>query len=583
MNYSEDRSDIVGREQNGFLYQGRLNITSRKIEKIYKQWTKELAKHDFEGVKSRKVEKLPVNSEWKSSRKENICVNSNEHNIMSKKSFGPGGFSVKYSVDDKKLPPFRTGKYIPKDDVYSCGNCVPNEKSLALSGKSKESSTEKIVSGLSSPPPFRTGKYMPNDNSIYVKSPEKLETPSSSPSHGSPTHRARRPSSEKIVGKQNGYFASGRKSPGSPRNRTLTKSPATEGKKTSSLEQIGPTTSSTGSAKLRLKISISQSAEIVGRNASSRPKSSAMENYVNSRTRTRSENMLSIKSSQRPKSSVLENSTHRFKSIVRDIDIGATEKCKATVKTQSRPRSAVLDNSLSSRLPMKIVTSTKGQASLGRNLVLDRSPSGESKRYLRKGSDSSERGHQRSKKTTSISSSCSERSYNAVRLRKPRRMLHRNAAYVKPRKNKNYKPVERKQGSLQKKPPRSPRKGKLESDRVDGCIAEKPSASQRSFVFSLFMDKFCIRTRKLRDGGLKIPTIKRYRVMVWKIKRISYLLYEKVLIIYYNYFHLFITCCKILIYTKIVGIYNALPYLKEILTLISLLVELHVTPLHFVK
>ncbi|RMX41175.1 hypothetical protein pdam_00019193 [Pocillopora damicornis] len=528
MNYSEDRSDIVGREQNGFLYQGRLNITSRKIEKIYKQWTKELAKHDFEGVKSRKVEKLPVNSEWKSSRKENICVNSNEHNIMSKKSFGPGGFSVKYSVDDKKLPPFRTGKYIPKDDVYSCGNCVPNEKSLALSGKSKESSTEKIVSGLSSPPPFRTGKYTPNDNSIYVKSPEKLETPSSSPSHGSPTHRARRPSSEKIVGKQNGYFASGRKSPGSPRNRTLTKSPATEGKRTSSLEQISPTTSSTGSAKLRLKISISQSAEIVGRNASSRPKSSAMENYVNSRTRTRSENMLSIKSSQRPKSSVLENSTHRFKSIVRDIDIGATEKCKATVKTQSRPRSAVLDNSLSSRLPMKIVTSTKGQASLGRNLVLDRSPSGESKRYLRKGSDSSERGHQRSKTTTSISSSCSERSYNAVRLRKPRRMLHRNAAYVKPRKNKNYKPVERKQGSLQKKPPRSPRKGKLESDRVDGCIAEKPSASQQSFVFSLFMDKFCIRTRKLRDGGLKIPTIKRYRVMVWKIKRISYLLYEKV-------------------------------------------------------
>lgn len=538
MNYSEDRSDIVGKEQNGFLYQARLNITSRKIEKIYEQWSKELAKHDFGGVKSRKGEKLPVKTDWKSSRKENICVNSNEHNIMSKKSLQPGGFSVKYSVDDKKLPPFRTGKYIPKDDVYSCGNCVQNERSVALSGKSKESS-DKIVSGLSSPPPFRTGKYTPNDNTIYVKSPERLATQSNSPTQGSPTHRTRRQSSERIMGKLDGCFASGRKSPGSPRNRTRTKSPTNDGNKTLSLEQISHRTSSTcnSPAKLRSKNPISQSAEIVGRNSSSRPRSSAMENYVNSRARTRSENMLSLKSSQRPRSSVLENNTHHFKAIVREIDIGATEKCKPTVKTQSRPRSAVMENSLSSRLPMKIVTNAKGQASLGRNLVLDRSPSRESNRYLRKGSDSSERGHQRSKTTTSISSSCSERTYNALKPRKPRRMLHRNADYVKPRKNRNYKPVERKQGSSRiKKSTQSAKQGKLESETVDGCIPEKPSASQRSFVFSLFMDKFCMRTTKLRDGGFKIPTIKRYRVMEWKIKRISYLLYEKVLIIYYLYF-----------------------------------------------
>ena len=90
---------------------------------------------------------------------------------MSKKTFRPGGFSGKSSVEDKKLPPFRTGKYIPKDEVYSCGVCVQNERPVALSSKSKEGS-DKVVSG--SPPPFRTGKYTPNDNTIYVKSPEKL-------------------------------------------------------------------------------------------------------------------------------------------------------------------------------------------------------------------------------------------------------------------------------------------------------------------------------------------------------------------------------------------------------------------------
>lgn len=533
MNYSQDRQDIVGREQNGFHYQTRLGITSRKIEKIYEQWSKEFAKHDYGGVNSRKGEKLPEKSEWKSSTKENICVNSNEQdNIMSSKSFQPGGFSVKYSVEDKKLPPFRTGKYIPKDDVYSCGECVQNERSVALSSKSKEDS-DKVVSDLSSPPPFRTGKYTPNDNTIYVKSTERLATQCTSPTLESPTHtcKGRRPSCERIINRLDGY-SNGRKSPGSPRNRTRTKSPSSEGSKTSSLEQISHSSASNSPAKLRSRNQeISQSAETVGKNCNSRPRSSAMENYVNSRARTRSENMLSVKTHPRPKSSILDNSTHHFKAIVRDIDIGASGNCKSTVKAQNRPRSAVMDNSLSGRLPMKIVTNTKGQTSLGKNLIVDRSPSRESNRYLRKGSDSSERGHQRSKTTTSISSSCSERTYNAVKPRKPRRVLHRNAAYVKPRKNKNYKPVERKQGSSRKKSARAAKQGKLSTETVDGCIPEKPSASERPFVLSLFTDKFCMRTAK-RNGQFRIPTIKRYRVMVWKIKRISYLLYEKVLIVY---------------------------------------------------
>lgn len=76
--------------------------------------------------------------------------------------------------------------------------------------------------------------------------------------------------------------------------------------------------------------------------------------------------------------------------------------------------------------------------------MLDRFFSGEFKRYFRKGLDFLERGYRRFKIIILISSSCSERSYNVVRFRKLRRMFYRNVVYVKFRKNKNYKFVERK-------------------------------------------------------------------------------------------------------------------------------------------
>lgn len=160
-----------------------------------------MEKYDFEGVKLRKVEKFFVNFEWKFLRKENICVNSNEYNIMSKKSFGFGGFLVKYFVDDKKLFFFRIGKYIFKDDVYFCGNCEFNEKLLVLFGKFKESLIEKIVFGLSLLFLFRIGKYILNDNFIYVKSLEKLEILFSFFFYGLLIYRVRRLFLEKIVGK----------------------------------------------------------------------------------------------------------------------------------------------------------------------------------------------------------------------------------------------------------------------------------------------------------------------------------------------------------------------------------------------
>lgn len=541
MNCSQDRGDIVGTEQNGFHYQTRIGITSRKIEKIYEQWSKELAKHDYRGVKSGNFDKPVDKTEWKSSRKENICVNTNENDIMNRKSYQPGEYSAKYSEENKKLPPFRTGKYIPKDDVYSCGACVQNERSVALSSKSKESA-DKVVSGLCSQPPFRTGKYTPNDNTIYVTSSEKFSSQCTSPTQGSPKHKGRRQSLEKIIGRLDGIcLNSGRKSPGSP-CRTRVRSASREGSKASSLEQIGSynITASQSPPKLRLKNRISHSAEMVDKTSKTRPKSAAMENYVNSRSRTRSENVLSKKTTQRPKSSVLDNNTPNFKAIVRDIDIESHEKSKPKGKAQNRPRSAVLENSLSSRLPMRIVTNTKGQTSAGKSLTLDRTPSRESNRFLRKGSDSSERrGHQRSKTTTTINSSCSERSYNAVKPRKPRRELHRNAAYVRPRKNKNYKSVDRKQGSSRKKSAQGPKQDRFSSDHLDSCIPEKPAAAEKPFVLSLFKDKFCVRT-KTWNGQFRIPTLKRYRVMAWKIKRISYLLYEKVLIVYY--FSSFVCC-----------------------------------------
>lgn len=530
----------MGTERNGFDYQTRLGITSHRIAKIYEEWSKELSKHKYIGVKVGKCDKIANRTEWKSSRKENICVNSNENDIMSKKNYRPGEYSAKqHSEDSKKLPPFRTGKYIPKDDVYSCGTFIQNERSTALSSKSRES-TDKAVSGLHSPLPFRTGKYTPNDSNIYVKGPEKLSTKCPSPTQGSPKRRGRKQSIEQIIDKLDGICLNGRKSPSSPRSRTRIKSSSNEGIKSSSLEQIGSGGStSKNPAKLTLVRQISHSAETVNKNSKARPKSAALENYVNCRSRTRSENALSMKATQRPRSSILENSTPNLKSIVRDIDIGSPEKYKPNWKSQIRPRSAVLDNS--SRLPMRIVTSTKGQTSAVKSSTLDRTSSQDSGRYLRKGSDSSVRGHQRSKTATSISSSRSERICNTVKTRKARRELHRNAAYVKPRRNRNYKPVEKKQGSSAKKKTQAPKREKFASDQVDNCIHEKTSAVEKPFVLSLFVDKFCMCS-KLWNGQFRIPTIKRSRVMTWKIKRISYLLYEKVLIVYH-----FVICVLFLV------------------------------------
>lgn len=533
MNCSQDRGDIVRTDQNGFHFQTRLAITSPKIEKIYEQWSKELSKHDYSGVKVVKCEKTGDKTEWKSSRKENICANSNENAIMSRKSYQPSEYSTKYCKDNKKLPPFRTGKYVPKDDVYSCSAFIQNEESVALSSRPRESS-DKAVSGLHSPPPFRTGKYTPDDSTIYVKSPENFSTQCASPTQGSPKHRGRKQSIEQIIGKLDGICLNGSKSPSSPRSRARVKSASNEGSKASSLEQIGCSNSSTKSpTRPRLSTQISHSAETVNKNSKTRPKSTALENYVNSRSRTRSENVLSVGRTQRPKSSVLENSTPNFKAIVRDINIGSPEASKPKGKAQNRPHSAVLENSISSRLPIKIVTNAKGQTSGGKSLTLDRTTSRNSNRYLRKGSDSSVRGHQRSKTATSISSSRSERIQNNVKPRKARRELQRNAAYVRPRRNRNNKAGERKRGSSRKKKTQSAKQEKFAPDQVDSCILKKQSAVvEKPFVISLFMDKFCIRTKNW-NGQLRIPTVKRSRVMAWKIKRISYLLYEKVLIVYH--------------------------------------------------
>ena len=525
MNCSQDRGDVAATEQNGFHYQTSLGITSRKIEKIYEQWSKELSKHDYGSVKSGKCEKPTGKTEWKSSRKENICVNTNEGDIMSKKSYRPGEYVDKYSEDNKKLPPFRTGKYIPKDDVYSCGACVQNERSVALSSKPKETSN-KMVSGLSSPPPFKTGKYTPNDCTIYVKSPDTSFSQCSSPTLGSPKNKGRRPSVEKIISKLDGICLDGRRSPSSSKSRNRLRSTSIEGK-----EQISHCSSGSRSPRnARLRNQKSHSADSVDKTPRTRPKSTAMENYANSRSRTRSENMLSVKTSQRPKSSALENSTPTFRVIVQDINIESPVKSRARGTAQNRPRSAVLENSLSSHLPIKIVTNTKGQTSAGKKVTLDRSLNRESNRYLRKGSDSSERGHQRSKTTTSISSSRSERSYKAMKPTKPRRELHRNAAYVKPRRNKNYKPVDRKRGSSRKKSTQGSKQDQFALDHVDSCIPKKTTAAKKPVVISLFVDKFCARIKNW-NGQFRIPTLKRYRVMAWKIKRISYLLYEKVLIV----------------------------------------------------
>ena len=531
MNCGQAREDFVATDQNGFHYQTRFGITSHRIARIYEQWSKELSKHDYRDVKLAKSENPAGQSEWKSSRKENICMNTNEDDIMSRKSYHLSEYSARCSEDNKKLPPFRTGKYVPKDDVYSCDALIQNERSISLSSKPRDR-TDNTVSGLHSPPPFRTGKYTPNDSNIYVKSSENLSAKSSSSSQGSPKFiRGRKQSIEQIIDKLDGICLNGRKSPSSPRHRARRKSGSHEGSGASSVEKLGYSSSSIkSSTTLPVTTRKSQSSETVNGNVKARPKSSALENYVDTRSRTKSENALSVKTSQRPKSSVLENSTSNLKCIVREIDIGSPEKSKPKGKMQNRPRSAVLEDSNANRLPRRIVTSPKDQSSCSQSSTLHRNSSQGSNRYLRKGSDSSVRGHQRSKTATSISSSCSDRVCNAAKPKKARRELHRNAAYVKPRKKKTLIHVGKKRVCSGKKATQGPKQDKLVSSQTDGCILEKPSVTEKPFVISLFMDKFCICTQN-KDGKFRIPAMKRSRVMTWKIKRISYLLYEKVLVI----------------------------------------------------
>ena len=533
MDCTQDIQDVVREVQNGFHYETNHRIRSCKIEKLYKQWRRDLANEDYKYLSVREHQRLPTRTEWKweTSRKENICVpvvNSNEGNIMSSKNFQPSNYVVKCSPSMPKLPPFRTGKYVPKDDVYSCS--VQNEKAVYSSSRGKDS-FEKVVSGSNSPPPFRTGKYTPKDGTVYSSSDDKASVQQTSPSH-----KGKSVPCEKNVGKVDVMCRSGRKSPMSQRRRSQgEKSFSKEANEISAISHWHA--SNRRSGKFGLKDRICQSAETVGRSTRKHPGNHPVENPVNTRVKTRSENTLYVTCSSRPKSSVLENSSHAFRAIAREINLGNTDKARSVGKIQNRPKSAVLESSLSRRMPMRIVSGTKCQASFGKSLVLDTSPSRESNRYLRKGSDSSDLGHPRSKTTTSISSSCSERTYNALKHRKPRRMLHRNAAYVKPRKTRNAVPLQRKTGSSRKKPAQATKKERVLSGALDGCIPEKTSASVKHVVISLFTDKYAIRTGK-RNGQDRIPTAKKCRVMVWKIKRISYLLYEKVPVFLNDHFML---------------------------------------------
>ena len=150
---------------------------------MYEHLSKELSKQEYGGVKLAECEKSTDKIECKSLRKGNICVNTNEDDIMSRKSYRPAEYAAKYSVENKKLPPFRAGKYIPKMMCILVAHAFRMRKLLlCLQNQRKAQTNWCLVSGT--PPPFRTGKYTPNDSGIYVKSADKFPSSSASPTQG---------------------------------------------------------------------------------------------------------------------------------------------------------------------------------------------------------------------------------------------------------------------------------------------------------------------------------------------------------------------------------------------------------------
>lgn len=441
----------------------------------------------------------------KSSRKENFCLTHYAEGNMSK---------TMPAASNKKFPPFRTGKYVPKDNVYSSKGI--SEKFTAL--KSKTSSNKEVLA-MSCPLPFRGGKLLPSDLHDYAdisnreaeQKSLKVKDKSNSPGL---LQKSRNTSENK-----QGRF--------SPDFHRANKSEPFYGSncRSSSLERVSHIRKPVvNTLKAINKISLSDNS-VYSKTIKAQPSKKVRDHF--DRTRTCSENSLNIPKA-RPKSSVLELSSKSSASekSLKEASNPFDKMINVTrAKYLHRPKSTNLE--VINKGPKRTTTSSpKGrpksyvvQTVLGVN--------NESRRYLRKSSDTSSHVSQRPKSVI-LNTSNSDRTCSMAKPCKARRVPRRNIYVTKQKR------------CIRKKPPL---KSKLEQnaeshrelkksyqDETDGlCNQEVYShGKEKSLMYDIFMDKFCVKVRHC-GKQVKIPALRRCRLMLWKIKRISYIFYEKVL------------------------------------------------------
>ena len=466
-------------------------------------------------------DRLPSKPQQKSSRKENFCLSNYAEGNMNRSKQHGKTFDNMPTTSSRKFPPFRTGKYVPKDDVYSF-NGKSEKAILHLTASKSKSPSSKDVLAMSCPLPFRVGKMSPSDLHVSADSSDRAITSPRSVKKkdklGSPGYvqRTRSP----VDGKQ------GRYSPDFHSHRGNRNRLPFDTEKCSSLERIGQSKlPSVNALKAINQISMSNNA-VDSRSVNSQSCNSALETLT--RNKTRSENVLTVRSPhQRPKSSVLELSSKSStgRKSAKDMLTPSDKSKLVATRHQQRPRSTNLE--LSNKIPCKVVSSTAGGFQRPRSYVVQTLAVGdsESRKYLRKSSDTSSRVYQRPKSVV-LNTSNSDRSSDSVRPRKARRVPKRNV-YVKKQKPRVQKKISSKSKSEQCK---SKETRKTSESVTDGRsrLTEAPSEMVKPCFYDIFMDKFCVKV-KCCGKQFKIPVLKRCRLMVWKIKRISYIFYEKVL------------------------------------------------------
>lgn len=481
-------------------------------------------KNDRTKVDSPREQRIPPKKQKDSPKKENICQSKcNEQGILNKPHRTSGTYEKSVSDTAKKLPPFRTGRYTPSENIYSPFHKEDHSRGLSASGKGKSSTEKLTTSPTGSPPAFRKGKCSNRVTSVYANSGERFDKNCLIQRHGGMKDSRVSQSCEVADRKGSSSTQGGRFSPDSPRSHSPKgKVILQESRRSSSLEGITPPRS-TNLGTLKASSKISHSADSVDDRKHSprtRPKSYAVDINETRRTRTKTENP------SRPKSSALDSQKPSLSKSNKGPLNPLHKIIQDNIRNQTKNESGDVLTPLSPRSSKKEIKSSKPHLRPKSVAVLDsrlqRDNQENTSKFLRKGSDSRDSRPVRPQSAVVLSSSASERTYNQIKPRKARRVPQRNI-YVKRRRKRvpSKTPLQQKTKPTKDKQKNIKSKNIPSKDETDGVPPPKKK------IYCAYGDKFCIRIKR-KNQDIVLPSLRRCRVMVWKIRRISYDLYEKV-------------------------------------------------------